>query len=274
MSDVYGDILGDESSSRINFKSLVLCRIMDAPRLLTFRSTPTCFFAYLIFSSAPTLTLTMSAIETLARAESAAVQSSSARAKSLMERHTIATRICAGELLFIFHTLVINASAWAAHHPGGVLAILHFVGRDATDEVEAYHSKEALARIRKYAIGRVEVDDELGWPALTPPIALGLIRHPNGVKGDWMREGAVRLASYRMDSTNAEVVRLRPEELEPMPSELDLRMERKRSKAYHELKAKLLEAGLFEWPGPLIGYGKDIARYALLGASAFGLFFL
>lgn len=194
--------------------------------------------------------------------------------KPLLDRQTIAIRVCNGELLFIFHTLVINASTWATHHPGGVLAILHFVGRDATDEVEAYHSREAINRIRKYAIGRVEVDDELVWPALTPPIALGLIRHPNGVKGDWMREGAVRLGRDKLENGDKDVVRLTPQELEPEPSELDLRMERRRSKAYHQLKAKLMDAGMFEWPGPLIGYGKDLARYAFLGASAFGLFFL
>jgi delta8-fatty-acid desaturase len=153
------------------------------------------------------------------------------------------------------------------------LAIAHFVGRDATDEVEAYHSTEAIARLRKYAIGRVEFDDELGWPALTPPIALGLIRHPNGVKGDWKREGSVRLAGVNDDRPDG-IVKLRAEDLEPAPSELDLRMERRRSKAYHGLKDKLKEAGLFEWPGPLIGYGKDLARYSLLGMSAFGLFFL
>jgi delta8-fatty-acid desaturase len=193
--------------------------------------------------------------------------------KPVLDRHTIAQRICSGELLFIYHSLVINASAWSAKHPGGVLAILHFVGRDATDEVEAYHSTEAIARLRKYAIGRVEYDDEIGWAALTPPIALGLIRHPNGVKGDWKREGAVRLAGGPDDGPDG-IVKLTAEELEPMPSELDLRMERRRSKAYHGLKHKLMDAGLFEWPGPLIGYGKDLARYSVLGGLAFGLFFL
>ena len=193
--------------------------------------------------------------------------------KPVLDRHTIAKRICSGELLFIYQSLVINASAWSSKHPGGVLAILHFVGRDATDEVEAYHSTEAIARLRKYAIGRVEYDDEIGWAALTPPITLGLIRHPNGVKGDWKREGAVRLAGGVDDGPDG-IVKLRAEELEPMPSELDLRMERRRSKAYHGLKTKLSEAGLFEWPGPLIGYGKDLARYSALGGLAFGLFFL
>jgi delta8-fatty-acid desaturase len=218
----------------------------------------------------PTLEMTLT---TTVSSSTGSNQDSQVPAKPILDRHTIARRICSGELLFIYHSLVINASAWSNKHPGGVLAILHFVGRDATDEVEAYHSTEAIARLRKYAIGRVEYDDEIGWAALTPPIALGLIRHPNGVKGDWKREGAVRLAGG-VDDGPDEIVKLRAEELEPMPSELDLRMERRRSKAYHGLKDKLMEAGLFEWPGPLIGYGKDLARYSALGALAFGLFFL
>jgi delta8-fatty-acid desaturase len=215
----------------------------------------------------------MSATTTLAPSTSLN-NGSQKSSKPVLDRHTIATRISAGELLFIHRALVINASAWATKHPGGVLAVLHFVGRDATDEVEAYHSTEAIATLRKYAIGRVEYDDELGWPALTPPIALGLIRHPNGVKGNWKREGSVRLAGEMTDDGPSGIVKLRAEELEPAPSELDLRMERRRSKAYHGLKDKLMEAGLFEWPGPLIGYGKDLARYSALGLFAFGLFFL
>ncbi len=46
---------------------------------------------------------------------------------------------------------VINASAWLRHHPGGALAILHFVGRDASNEVDAYHSPEAIKRLERFA---------------------------------------------------------------------------------------------------------------------------
>lgn len=188
--------------------------------------------------------------------------------RPLLDRTEIGERICGGAALFIHRGTVINATSWENHHPGGVLAISHFVGRDATDEVEAYHSPDALARIAKYTVGTVNVDAETGWRPYTPPIALGLVRHPDGVKGHWAREGAVRLAGGKSDGN---VILLTPAEIEPAPSTIDMATEKARSKAYHQLKSRITEAGLFERPGPLGGYGSDLLRYALLGGAAFGL---
>ena len=179
---------------------------------------------------------------------------------------------------------MINASSWANSHPGGVLAILHFVGRDATNEVLGYHSETALRRIEKYAIGRVELDLEKGWKPLTPPITLGLVRHSDGQRGHWKREGQLRLEAptvdhkrektRSMDSKAAnDVLYLELEQLEPVQTSLDRRKEHARDVAYRELKVKLEAAGMFERPGPLAGYGADIVRYCLLGISAFGLYY-
>lgn len=177
---------------------------------------------------------------------------------TVFTREQIAQRICQGQLLFIYQDSLINATKWAPHHPGGHLAILHFVGRDATDEVDAYHSEPAKQRILKYAIGHVIVDEDIGWRPLTPPIALGLIHRD----GRWIREGEVRLGAGVEEPT--------PLSLEPDPS-LDLVKERIRSKAYRDLRTKISNAGLFKRPGPLAGYGGDIVRYAILGGAAFGL---
>lgn len=205
------------------------------------------------------------------------------RAPPTLRREDVAESIVQGKYLFIHRSRVINATAWAPYHPGGALAILHFIGRDATDEVEAYHSVEALQRMEKYVVGMVDVDEEEGWKPLTPPIALGLVRHPDGVKGHWAREGSVRLAEGKTDSAacpntdsrpGPEVITLSPGDLEPPSCDLDLRKERARSKAYHELKTRITEAGLFNRPGPLSGYGSDIVRYTLLGSAAFALYFL
>ena len=199
----------------------------------------------------------------------------------LFNRDEVAERICQGALLFIFHDRVINASSWAKSHPGGVLAILHFVGRDATNEVLAYHSDEALKRIEKYAIGRVEIDREQGWDPLTPPITLGLIRHPDGLRGHWKREGELRLqvaepskTSKRrsVDTRTSDVVYLEPEQLE-VPNTLDRRKEHVHAVAYRDLRKKLYDAGMFVSPGPLAGYGSDIIRYVSLGAIAAFLYF-
>ncbi|ORY23563.1 fatty acid desaturase-domain-containing protein [Naematelia encephala] len=199
----------------------------------------------------------------------------------ILSRSEVALRICHGALLIVYRSTVINATAWAAFHPGGTLALLHFVGRDATDEIEAYHCSATLERMKKFVVGRVELDGVEGWSALTPPIALGLVRHPDGVKGHWAREGSVRLAASILPpstqqpaSTTPEVIKLLPAQLEPLPSDLDKGKEKQRSRAYQELKARVVAAGLFNRPGPLSGYGTDLIRYTLLGATAFSLFFL
>ncbi|KAL7420302.1 hypothetical protein Q5752_005271 [Cryptotrichosporon argae] len=194
------------------------------------------------------------------------------RTLPVLTRADIATRVAAGQSLVLLHGHVLNVTSWASTHPGGALALLHFVGRDASDEVEAYHSDATIARMAKFAVGRVELDDEHGWRSLTPPIQLGLVRHPDGVKGHWKREGRVVLGTDRLKETG-DVVVLQPDDLEPLDAGMDQRREKKRSSAYHELKARVTEAGLFNPPGPLSGYGRDIIRYCLLGGTALVLFF-
>ena len=214
----------------------------------------------------------------------------------LLTRSDVAARITNGDLLLVYRSHVVNATPWAPYHPGGALALLHFVGRDATDEVDAYHSASALERMERLIIGRVEVDEDEGWKPLTPPIALGLVRHPDGIKGHWSREGMVTLGESTLqegvflDPSTAEmssipssilerplaanVVTLHPAQLEPSPTTLNRRQERIRSKAYQDLKRRVVEAGLFGRPGPLAGYGSDLLRYLSLGGAAFSLFFL
>jgi delta8-fatty-acid desaturase len=213
----------------------------------------------------------------------------------LFTREQIAQRIIQGAILIIYHSKLINATSWTTSHPGGSLALLHFVGRDASDEIDAYHSEEALKLVAKYAVGRVQIDEEEGWIPLTPPLALGLVKHPDGVKGHWAREGIVSLGQsilqrgVSLDSkaavpsasiasggvtTCAEVILLTADQLEPEQCTVDRRKERMRSKAYQELRIRIREAGLFNPPGPLAGYGSDIIRYTLLGGGAFSLFFL
>ena len=52
----------------------------------------------------------------------------------------------------------------------------------------------ALKRLEAMAIATVDLQGEPAWRALTPPIALGLVHHPDGIRGHWAREGRVRLA--------------------------------------------------------------------------------
>ncbi|KAI0001949.1 fatty acid/sphingolipid desaturase [Russula vinacea] len=91
-------------------------------------------------------------------------------------RESIATRILNGEHLFILNGHLIRVPhQWLSAHPGGALTILHFVGRDATDEVEAYHPKHVLEKMRAFSQGPVELSGD-GWVPLLPPICTGWIR--------------------------------------------------------------------------------------------------
>jgi cytochrome b involved in lipid metabolism len=74
----------------------------------------------------------------------------------IIPRSELASRIINGETLVIYNDLVLDLTRWADKHPGGKLAVLHFVGRDATDEMDAYHSKKDLRRVGGFVVGRVD----------------------------------------------------------------------------------------------------------------------
>ena len=49
----------------------------------------------------------------------------------------IAKLIAEGQTIVIFEDRVLQLDSWLSKHPGGCLAIMHMVGRDATDEITA-----------------------------------------------------------------------------------------------------------------------------------------
>lgn len=55
------------------------------------------------------------------------------RAVVLYARDKIEKMVDAGHLIIIFKGSVLKLDNWARYHPGGVLPILHMVGKDATD---------------------------------------------------------------------------------------------------------------------------------------------
>lgn len=81
---------------------------------------------------------------------------SSPTRQKVISRSQLKQRIVAGECLVIYKNKVLNLTRWADKHPGGRLAILHFVGRDATDEMDAYHSQQDISRFKGFVCGRVE----------------------------------------------------------------------------------------------------------------------
>ena len=55
----------------------------------------------------------------------------------------IKRRVDQGEPVVIHEGYVLHLGTWINRHPGGRLAILHMVGRDATDEINMYVSASA-----------------------------------------------------------------------------------------------------------------------------------
>ncbi|KAG6192319.1 hypothetical protein E4U24_004063 [Claviceps purpurea] len=79
--------------------------------------------------------------------------------------------IANGNTIVIFQDYVLRLNSWLAKHPGGSLAIEHMVGRDATDEITAYHSEKTLRTMKAFRIGRKPPGP---WTNRTPPIRGGI----------------------------------------------------------------------------------------------------
>lgn len=56
----------------------------------------------------------------------------------MISPQTVAELIAQGEPVVVHEGYALNISKWIDNHPGGRLAILHMVGRDATDEINMY----------------------------------------------------------------------------------------------------------------------------------------
>lgn len=59
-------------------------------------------------------------------------------AERVLSRRQVEGLIAAGRTIIILDKNVLQVDAWLKFHPGGDKAILHMVGRDATDEINAY----------------------------------------------------------------------------------------------------------------------------------------
>lgn len=66
------------------------------------------------------------------------IASTRARKNTPLSRRYIEGLIADGSHIFIFDGRVLKADAWIKFHPGGDKSIKHMVGRDATDEINAY----------------------------------------------------------------------------------------------------------------------------------------
>ncbi|KAI0735069.1 fatty acid/sphingolipid desaturase [Earliella scabrosa] len=197
-------------------------------------------------------------------------------------REQVATRILAGDTVFVLNgNLVRVPPSWLTAHPGGTLSILHYVGRDATDEVEAFHSEESLQKMKGFVIGRVETGED-GWVPFVPPIANGWVRRVGrSGKMEWYNEARpVRPAedSAGSDAPASEILLTKGSgefaetgptlaQLQPIPNGLSPKTEKMHSDAYKELHRRVIDAGLYQ-TRYIAGYGPEVVRYTLLAATA------
>lgn len=54
----------------------------------------------------------------------------------ILTRGDIEDRIAKGDVIVIYHDKVIKMNSWLPRHPGGELLVRHFIGRDASVEIE------------------------------------------------------------------------------------------------------------------------------------------
>jgi len=199
---------------------------------------------------------------------------------AVITRESIATRILDGEHLFILNGELIRVSQkWLSVHPGGALAILHFVGRDATDEIEAYHPKQVQDKMRAFSQGPVQLSED-GWVPLLPPICTGWIRKlsPDG-SPQWHNE-AIPDHSEGVPSSQILLVKKSDAPLASGPSlasiqpsltTLSLKTQSQYSAAYKELHRRVVAAGLYR-TRYISGYGPEVARYIILSLSSYLLY--
>ena len=57
--------------------------------------------------------------------------------EAILSRRAVEGLIAGGQTIIIVDTKVLKVDVWLRFHPGGDKAIMHMVGRDATDEVNA-----------------------------------------------------------------------------------------------------------------------------------------
>ncbi|GAB7360949.1 hypothetical protein MBLNU230_g0932t1 [Neophaeotheca triangularis] len=90
----------------------------------------------------------------------------------ILSRHDIENLIADGRKVVIVDDKVLKVDAWLPYHPGGDKAILHMVGRDATNEVKAFHSLQTRALMDRYQIGRISGP----WKDFLPPLQGGTFK--------------------------------------------------------------------------------------------------
>ncbi|KAK9467539.1 fatty acid desaturase-domain-containing protein [Lipomyces arxii] len=216
----------------------------------------------------------------------------------LMSRSAIERLIADGHQIVIYENRVLRVDSWLPKHPGGDIAVFHMVGRDATDEINAYHSEGARALARKFQIGLIKGT----WENFVPPIQGGkFCSEPDegvslsSASSSSDEDSAAPIPKIRPSKMATEVKKHEPIVVSPQahdpPASMELMAEYERklverdlnkypsldyqtqlniTHKYRELEAFLLKEGYFQcnyW-----NYGIESVRYVTLGYLSY--FFL
>lgn len=182
--------------------------------------------------------------------------------KAKLSRDDVAARILKGQNVLIYNNnVLLIPNSWLDAHPGGALSILHFVGRDATDEIDAYHDPKFIDAINRYSIGTINER----WLPFQPPISIGWVRKNN----QWVNEARSDSSGVLQINTAASqsAATLTLESITPAPSQLSADVQARQSEAYKVLHQRVKDAGLYNTPY-ISGYGPEVFRYVLLGCTA------
>lgn len=206
-----------------------------------------------------------------------------------LTRPQVAFLISQGHVLTIHRGLIYRMNMWLGTHPGGDLPVLHFVGRDATDEIEAYHPVLALKQMKHYVVARVDgadfdeddVEGGTGWKPLVPPVHLGW----PGTAASYVGVSSVDDSLALMESFEKEgypcsgsapgttLPHLKPADLEPaMVEGIDPVEQQRLAVSWRKFRHEILqEEGLFEM-APWELYKATIYRCSMLFASFLGFY--
>ncbi|KAF8465924.1 fatty acid desaturase-domain-containing protein [Kalaharituber pfeilii] len=185
---------------------------------------------------------------------------------TILTRRQIEGMISEGRAIIIVDCMVLRLDSWLSYHPGGERAILHMVGKDATDEVNALHGAETRLQMNKFQIGRLDAD----WINFLPPLHGGKFRpYVEGSNDDSLSDGE----SLQNDQFPLEVSRS-PSPTSSSCSEdrgflLDPSIRRRRGGSYGESSASSITSVSDEDGNPLSSESAreiavDLAKYPSL----------
>ncbi|SJX66265.1 related to delta-6 fatty acid desaturase [Sporisorium reilianum f. sp. reilianum] len=149
------------------------------------------------------------AVAVAATASPTEVKREATRPPKTWTRAQLAERIAQGETLVVHRRKIYKLDRWLARHPGGELAILHFVGRDATDEIEAYHSDDTISRLMsRFVVAYLDEADWHCYRPLVPPVQLGYrkgkLDHPHAQVAMWRHRSTPVTSSAASERASAE----------------------------------------------------------------------